>query len=57
MSKKLSDDGRAFFWQVYDALARSLPHEDDAESLGNIYKRRIKFRRNGKTYTLTIKES
>lgn len=54
---KLSDAGRDFFWQVYDTLAHHLPHEDDAESMSNIYKRRIKFARGGKVYVISIKEA
>lgn len=56
MSKPLTDAGRLFFWQVYDTLAHYLPHEDEAESMSNIYKRRIKFARGGKVYVITVKE-
>jgi hypothetical protein len=53
---KLSDDGRDFFWQVRDTLANHLPFSPGAESISNVYKSRIKFKRDGKVYVVTIEE-
>ncbi len=53
---KLTDEGREFFWQVRETLANHLPFSPGAESISDVYKSRIKFKRDGKTYVVTIEE-